>query len=389
MVPKNTKGGVAMKKLWIFVTLVLCIGCMVASGAEGADGRLKVLYPITATGIMVTVDLENYEGVQLAVQEINAAGGIKGRPVEVVTEDTTSTVPGAVQALQKLVSANADAVAIVGSLSSPFALAWDPIIQKTGIPFFTGATNVKITEQKNPWIFRVRQNDRVQADIIVNYVVDKMKAKRAGIFYDTNEFGKGGMENIVAALKKRGITAAAIEAHNTGDKDFMPQFLKFKNAKIDVLIGWNFPVEASLTVRTWHQLGRPFKLVGGPSYPPSPLPLSMVKEAGEGVIAVMDSAITSKSPADVLQLEAKYKAKFKRDMSYLAISGYDNMLILKQVIEKVGTDPQKMREALHTGVYKGLLATYQFDATGEGAREVSICQDKNGKAVELERIQYR
>ncbi len=145
-----------MKKLLIFVALVLCIACTVAPFAEGAEGRMKILYPVTRTGVMVTVDLESSEGIQLAVQEINAAGGIKGRSIELVTEDTTSTVPGAVQALQKLVFGNTDGVAILGGLSSPFALAWDPILRKTGIPFFTGGTNVKITEQKNPWIFRVR-----------------------------------------------------------------------------------------------------------------------------------------------------------------------------------------------------------------------------------------
>jgi branched-chain amino acid transport system substrate-binding protein len=378
-----------MKMLSIVAGIAFCVSLMIVSTVEGAEGPIKILYPATRTGMMVAADLECFEGIQLAEKEVNAAGGIKGRPIKLVIEDTTSTVPGAVQALQKLVSANVDAVATYGGVISPYALAWDPIIRKTRIPFFTGGTNVKITEQENPWIFRTRQNDRVQADILTDYIVDKMNAKRIGIFYDTGEYGRGGMENIVAALKKRGMTAAAIEAHNTGDKDFMPQFLKFKNAKIDVLIGWNFPVEASLTVRTWYQLGRPFKLVGGPSYPPSPLPWSMVKEAGEGVTAIMDSAITAKSPDDVRQLEAKYKAKFKREMSYFAINAYDNILIIKQAIEKVGTDPQKIRDALHSGTYKGLLSTYQFDAKGEGAREVSICQVKDGKLVELERIRYR
>ena len=378
-----------MKNLKTLVAVVFCFALLVQGIPASAAPSIKILVPTAMTGGLSGVEQFCREGAEMAAEEINAAGGVKGRPLQLVLEDCTSTVPGAVNALNKLLSSNSDAVAIYGVLMSHFALAWDPIVRKAQLPFLTGGSNIKITAQGNPWIFRIRPNDGIQTELLAKYIVEKLKANKIGIFYDTNEYGKGGMENVSAALNKLGVKPVIVEAHNTGDKDFTPQFLKFRNAKIDILIAWNHPLEAALTVRHWQQIGRPFKLVGCPSYPPSDPTWSMVKEAAEGVQALIDAVVTEGSSASVKDLALKYKNRYKKEFNFAAINGYDAIKILSQAIEKGGAEPDKIRETLHKGVYKGLMTSYQFDAKGDGVWEVSITEIKNGKINEIERIHFK
>jgi len=378
-----------MKTFWIVCVSIFCVLVMLTTPFTAAAKPIKVLFPSSMTGRMAAIGQFCRQGTQLAVDEINAAGGLKGRPIKLIMEDTKSNVPGAVNAMHKLLAANPDADAIFAGVMSHFVLAWDPLIRKAGLPTFTGAQNVKITAQGNPWIFRTRPNDKTQTELLVKYLVEKMEAKKIGIFCVTNEYGKGGMENITAALNKRGMEPAIVEEHNAGDKDFTPQFMKFQKAQIDVLVVWNHAVESALTIRLWHQFGRPFKMIGCPGFPPTQPVWSMVKKAAEGVQATVDNVLTEESPKRILDVASRYKAKYKKNFNIVVGFGYDTIQILAQVINKAGTDPEKMRQYLHKGTFKGLLTDYDFDEKGDGGWQVSISQIRNGKAVEVQRMHLR
>lgn len=379
-----------MKRIGTFVTITFCLALIAATSVFGAAPTpIKILAPLAMTGGLAGVEQYAKEGAEMAVEEINAAGGIKGRPIQLIFEDSASTVPGAVNAMNKLLSTNPDATAIFGGMMSHFALAWDPILRDAKLPFVTGGSNVKITAQGNPWVFRIRPNDETQTELLAKYIVQGLKAKSIGIFYDTNEYGKGGMESITRAFAKLGVKPAIVEAENTGDKDFTPQFLKFREAKIDTLIAWNHPVEAALTVRFWQQMGKPFRLIGCPSYPPGEPTWGMVKQSAEGVMALTDAAITESSSKALKDLAAKYKAKYKREFNIPVVNGYDSITVLAQAIGKVGPDREKIKDVLHKGTYKGVMTNYGFDEKGDGAWEVSVTEINGGKVKEIERVRLK
>ena len=379
-----------MKIVITVLSVLFCMVCMAGMQSYAASSvPIKILVPMALTGPLAGIEEYAKAGAEMAVEDINGAGGVKGRPIQLVYEDCTSTVPGAVNALNKLLSTNPDGTAIFGGMMSPFALAWDPILRETKLPFLTGGSNVKITAQGNPWIFRMRPNDEIQTVLFAKYIVQSLKAKSVGIFYDTNEYGKGGMESLTRALAKLGVKPAIVEAHNTGDKDFTPQFMKFRDAKIDALIAWNYPVEAALTIRMWQQTGRPFRLLGCPSYPPGEPTWGMVKQAAEGVMALADVALTESSSKALKDLAAKYQAKYKRGFNNPVVNGYDAINVLGQGLNKAGPDREKLRAALHTGTYNGVMTGYTFDEKGDGVWEVSVAEIKGGKVNEIERVRLR
>ena len=380
-----------MRVIIAVLSVMLGMACVIGttSSYAASPAPIKILVPMALTGPLAGVEEYAKAGAEMAAEDINAAGGVKGRPIQLVFEDCTSTVPGAVNALNKLLSTNPDAVAVFGGMMSPFALAWDPIIRDAKIPFVTGGSNVKITAQGNPWVFRVRANDETQTVLLSQYVVQSLKARNVGLFYDTNEYGKGGMESITRALAKLGVKPTIVEAHNTGDKDFTPQFMKFRDAKIDALIAWNYPVEAALTIRMWQQMGKPFRLVGCPSYPPGEPTWGMVKQAAEGVIALADVAITKSSDKALQELAARYKAKYKKEFNNPVGNGYDGISVLAQGLKKAGPDREKLRTALRTGTYKGVMTAYTFDDKGDGVWEVSVAEIKGGGVNEIERVRLK
>jgi branched-chain amino acid transport system substrate-binding protein len=378
----------SMKKVRMFL-FVFCLSLMFGASAHSASQPIKILAPMALTGGLAGVEQYAKEGAEMAAEQINTAGGVKGRPIQLIFEDCASTVPGAVNAMKKLLSTNPDATAVFGGMMSHFALAWDPIIREAKLPLVTGGSNVKLTAQGNPWIFRIRPNDETQTELLAKYIVQSLGAKSIGIFYDTNEYGKGGMESITRAFAGLGVKPTIVEAENTGDKDFTPQFLKFRGAKIDTLVAWNHPVEAALTVRFWQQSGKPFRLIGCPSYPPGQPTWSMVKQSAEGVMALADVAITDSSSSAIKDLAERYKAKHNKEFSTPVVNGYDAIIVLSQAMEKVGPDRELIRDVLHKGTYKGAMTEYNFDEKGDGAWEVSITEIKDGKVHEIERIRLK
>ena len=137
-------------------------------------------------------------GVRLAVDEINAAGGIMGRPVELVVEDNGSTNPGTVLAYSKLVEQKV--VAVLGPLRSTQVQAASPTIAKAKVPAIIGGSDPSLTRVNNPWIFRVRPNDLYSTRVMAEFAVNELKLKKWAILHSTDTFGANGKAALVDAL---------------------------------------------------------------------------------------------------------------------------------------------------------------------------------------------
>ncbi len=155
------------------------------------------------------------KSIKLALDEINAAGGVNGEKIDLRIIDSQSSNPGALASLQKAVEQE-NVLAMIGCLYSTQVLATSDAIKNYGIPTFIGATNVNLTKQGNPWLFRVRPDDSVAAGAMVKYIKEDTKFTKVGILHDTDAFGTGGADLVEKAAKEAGLTVVKREKFGTG-----------------------------------------------------------------------------------------------------------------------------------------------------------------------------
>ena len=150
------------------------------------------------------------KAIKLALKEINAAGGVNGKKIDLRIIDNQSTNPGALAALQKAVDQE-KVLAMIGCLYSTQVFATSDATKNYGIPTMIGATNVNLTRQGNPWLFRVRPDDSVAASAMVKYIKEDTKFTKIGILHDADAFGTGGADLVEKGAKEAGLTVVKRE----------------------------------------------------------------------------------------------------------------------------------------------------------------------------------
>src|SRR5271165_6808735 len=189
-----------MLKRMIYHRVVLA-GLMAMLTCFGrAAEPLKIGMVAPVTGALAEGGRYQIQGAKLAVEEINKAGGMLGRPIELVIEDNQTTNPGSVLAFSKL-AGDKDIPAFIGPTFSTQIHAIAPDIQRLGKPVMIGGTDPRLTHMGNPWLFRFRPNDVYSARVIADSGVKALGKKKWAIVHSTDAFGTSGMKNLVEDLK--------------------------------------------------------------------------------------------------------------------------------------------------------------------------------------------
>ena len=337
-----------------------------------AGGEIIIGWTPPVTGASAAEGALQIKAIKLAEKQINAAGGVNGKQIKLVTEDNQSTNPGALAALQKAVEQD-KALAIMGVVKSTQVLAMSDAIKNYGIPFIMGGTNADLTKAGNQWLFRVRPDDSIAAGAMVKYIKEDMKLTKVGILHDTDAFGTGGADLVEKGAKDAGMTVVKREKYTTKDKDFTAQLLSLKNAGAEVMVvyGTN-PEDVAVIQRQYRQLGAPFKYVGSPSSQMKDC-LNLSRENSEGLIAVADF-VPGASPEST-KYAADYKAEYNEEFDPTSAWTYDGLNILVNAIKKGGEDKTKIKDAiLATQGYKGVLGTFSFSPNGDGLHQQAVVQ---------------
>jgi branched-chain amino acid transport system substrate-binding protein len=362
---------------WFTLAMLGLIAAMTvgALGLQAAD-TVKIGFTPPITGASASEGALQLKAIKLALKEINAAGGINGKKIDLVIVDNQSTNPGALAALQKAVEQE-KIVALVSSVKSTQILAMSDAIKKYGIPTIIGGTNATLTRQGNPWLFRVRPDDSVAAGAMVKFIKEDTKFTKVGILHDTDAFGTGGADLVEKGAKEAGLQVVKREKYTTKDKDFTAQLLSLKNAgaQIMVLYGTN-PDDVAVIQRQYRQLGAPFKYIGSPSSQMRDC-LNLSRDAAEGIFAVADF-VPGESPVNKKYADA-YRKEYHEEFDATSAWTYDGLYILANAIKKVGEDRGKIRDAiLSLKGYQGVLGTFSFTPNGDGLSEVSVVQIEKG-----------
>jgi len=365
----------------------LAPGVIRSSHAQGAGGtvRIGMVLPVTGPG----ADAGRYalSGAKIALEAVNKAGGVLGKPLEIVTEDDQTTNPGAVLAFSKLAS-QPDLVGFLGSIRSTQNHAMAPDILKTGKPVCFGGTDPVLTQLGNPWLFRFRPNDSFSAKVIAEQGVKNLGKKKWAIIHSTDAFGTSGAKALTESLGQLGATVALDQGYANQSQDFTPVVLAIRQSGADV-IGSYFTFENDLGIfaRQLRQLGVNAPWVGSPSI----TNVTALKLAGPSLYNTYGVADYAEESSDAARAYGKaYRAATKVAPDNQSSWTFDAVTVLALAINKAGkTDPQAIREALlAVRGHEGAEGTYNFDKNGDGLHGYNVVRNDKGNIVFDKRIDF-
>ena len=321
------------------------------------------------------------------IEEINAAGGVLGRPLELKVEDNQSTNPGSVLAVSKLTSGG-DLTALIGSVRSTQIQAVAPTVLKAGLPMIVGGTDYMLTHSNNPWIFRARPNDGYSAKVIADYGVNTLKLKKWAIVHSTDSFGNGGKNNLVEALKALGVTPVSVQGFTSNSQDFTQIVLAIKQSGADIVSSYIAnSTDVGIFAKQLRQLGVNSTWLGSTSLS-TDTAIKLAGDALNGTYSVADYAEAS-SP-EAAAFAKKYLEKYKLISDVYSSWAYDAVKLYALAINTANsTKPEDIKKALHAiKGYKGVEGTYTFDANGDGLHGYNIIKNENGKIVYVSHIDF-
>jgi branched-chain amino acid transport system substrate-binding protein len=362
------------------------IALTVATRAGAADA-IKVGLTAEMTGPNAESGAYQVNGANLALEEINKAGGVLGQKLELKVEDTQSNNNGAVNALSRL-GAEGKIVAIIGPVRSTQIQAMAPTLIKMGVPMLIGGTDPGLTHSGHPWLFRCRPNDSYSAKVLAEFGVNTLGKKKWAIVHATDAFGTGGKNSLVDALKPLGGNAALVQGFTSNTQDFTPVILAIKQAGADI-VGTYIPnsPDVAIFAKQLRQFGINVPWVGSPSTATATA-LKLGQEALYGTHAIAD--FTPGANPEAQAYAAKYREKYKVEPDFYSSWAYDAVNLLANAIKTSnGTKPEDLKKAiLATKGWKGVEGTYSFDKNGDGLHGYNIVKNEQGKIVFVKTITF-
>jgi branched-chain amino acid transport system substrate-binding protein len=360
----------------------LALGVMLSTApAVFAQNTIKIAAVVELSGGGATSGTNFKNGVELAVKEINAAGGIMGKKLELSINDTT-TNPGVALALTKKAIDN-DVFAIFGPVFSGSIIVSMKESQKAEVPNWTGGEAASITMQGNPYIFRTSFTQATAMPKIGRYISDQAKVKNLSIIYVNNDFGKGGLDMIKKSLAGTATKITDEISTDAGQVDFSAAVLKAKNSGSDALFAYVNEDESARLLRELRKQGFNKPVIGETTLTGQKV-IELAGESANGAIAHVGLTIDAPSPEML-----KFKARFYQDYKYFpdhnGPKGYIGVYTMKAAIEKAGKIDRKAVAAAMKGLeldvkkQPGVLMNGRFDDKGDVDRESYLVQVKNGR----------
>jgi branched-chain amino acid transport system substrate-binding protein len=361
------------------------IGCKPKGDSSGQDSQteltLGMLAPVTGNGARFGQDQQN--GVQLAIDEINKAGGASGHKFRLVIEDTKTEPPTAVTAFTRL-SERKDLTCIFGSAASLDVPAYLPRVDSAGIPHLLPvAVLPSITEMGSTWTFRTALNDKIAAVKMADFVVNQLKATRVALLIEDSAFGETAL-NFASEAERLGVKPLAIERFKRGDLDVKPQLTKLHSLGATHIQFWGYYTEYALVAKQLKELGVSAVLLGNQA-PVNDKTIELAGPALEGAMNICLFVPTSSSPR-IKEFVSRYHARFGADPDTWGAQSYDSMYLLADAIKRGGASHDGLRGALaKTKDFAGVTGTISFSSKGDAEfRGISIVKVAGGKFVPLE-----
>jgi branched-chain amino acid transport system substrate-binding protein len=352
-----------MAAVWLLAIAVLSstVACeRKSSGAADTTGDILVGFYGSLTGDGASFGQSSREGAELAVDELNAAGGVLGRKLRLLVEDDQSKPEEASNAVTKLVTQD-KVVAVIGEVASRRTLAAAPISQKYQIPMITPAsTNEKVTEVGD-YVFRVCFIDPFQGEVLAKFAYNDLKARKVAILRDqAQDYSVGLTDSVQRNFTKLGGRVIAPVSYSTGDADFKAALTRIRSEKPDVLFATGHYPEAAIITRQARELGMTMPILGGDGWVGDALQNG--REALKNTY--ISNHYSGDNPDPVVQnFVNSYKKRFSKDPDAIAALGYDAIKVLADSLTRaMSTEGPKLRDAIASADVPGVTGRLKMNA---------------------------
>lgn len=393
------------KKVLMLLAMVLVLLGMI--GPLSAADPIKIGFVASITGGASWLG-EPEKNTAVMVQDwINKAGGINGRPIEIIIEDSKSGATEAVLATKKLIEKD-QVVVIIGSSTSGESMAMANICEKTPIPMISMAAASQIVtpadeykrmissptsafevpKVQRPWIFKTPQADTLAVEAIYTFMKQKGLSK-VGIVTVSDGFGSSGQGELRRLAPKYGVTLVADEVYGPKDSDMTAQLTRIKAAGAQAVINWSVGPTQVVITKNWKALAMGIPLFQSHGFG-SKQNITLAGGAAEGLICPLGRlAIWEKLPknhpqyAVLSKYAQEYEKQFKTEVSTFGGHGYDAIYMVVDALKKVGTDKAKIRDYLENNIKKwpgtgGVFNMSPKDHTGLDHTAFEMITVKNG-----------
>lgn len=357
----------------IFVIVaVLVAGC---SKPETNELKIGVIFPLTGSGAAWGEHAKN--GVLLAEEEINSSGGIGGRPLKLLIQDSGSVPKGAISAFSQLTT-TPDIQACVVDMISGNVLAIAPLAEQKKIVIISpGASSPKITDAGD-YIFRNWPSDAMQGRMDAEYAYKILGWKSAAILSINNEYGSQLRDIFSKTFKELGGRISGDEQYEQGGADFRDPLSKLKQASFDGIFVACYPAEAPILIKQARELGILVPLLGTETFA-DPAVLNGAGSAMEGAVYSIAQSPDATAPK-VAAFRSAYKKRFGKEYGAPGDVAYDAVYILKWAIDQVGYKATAVKDKLYElRDYDGVSGLTTFDKNGDAIKPFELRTVHSGK----------
>ena len=345
------------------IFIILSIVLSTVSAMAASPIKIGALFSITGPPSFLGEPERNT--AQMVVAEINKAGGIKGRMLELVVYDSQGDATKAVQAATRLIKED-KVVAIIGPSTTGDTMAVIPIVEKAQIPMISCAAGIKITEPVKKWVFKTAQNDSLAVARIYEHL-KKNKIGKVAILTVSDSFGSSGREQLKNQAANFGIQIVSDDTYGPKDTDMTSQLTKIRGSQAQVVICWGTNPGPAVIARNAKQLGLklPLFMSHGVS---SKKFIDLAGEAAEGIILPSGKVLvadllpkTDKQKKSLLSFVKDYQNHFKAEGDHFGGHAWDAVMLLKGALEKGADTPAVIRDQLEkTHHFAGIGGIFSY-----------------------------
>ncbi len=365
-----------------FVSMVLVL----FAGTVFAAPPIKIGAILSVTGPASFLGEPERNTALMMVEEINKAGGINGRKIELIVYDTQGDATKAVQAVNRLIKSD-KVVAIIGDSTTGNSMAVIPVVEKAEVPIISCAAGSKITDPVKKWVFKTAQNDSLAVMKIFEHMNDK-KIKKIAIITVSDGFGASGREQLKLKAADFGIEIVLDETYGPKDTDMTAQLTKIRGSAAQAIVCWGTNPGPAVVARNVKQLGikMPLFMSHGVS---SKKFIELAGEGADGIILPSGRVIVADQLPDsdpqkkaLLSYVDNYRKHFKVEGDHFGGHAWDAIMLIKEAIERGGATPAAIRDQLEkTKNFAGIGGIFNYseqDHAGLTKEAFVLVQIKKG-----------
>jgi len=383
------------KLLSLVGVLLLVLFAVSACGGEGGEAQetIKIGVNYELSGEVASFGSHTVNGIQLAFEEINAAGGVLGKQIEPIVLDNKGVAEEATSVATNLI-VNQGAVVHLGAATTGATLAAIPVAMESQVPLLTTSATAlpvtvdPLTGETRDYVFRICFIDPWQGQVGARFAYQDLGVRKAAVYFDnTNDYSKGLAQSFIDEFETLGGEIVGSEGYGTGDQEFRPTLNNFKNSGAELIYIPGYYQKVGLIVRQAREIGLDVPLLGGDGWDAPEL----IEVAGAENLndAYFTNHYSFQDPAEKVQafVEA-YQAKYGEIPDSFSALGYDAAYLIADAINRAGVaEPEAIKDALAaTTDFDAVTGKLSFDEQHNPVKEIAIIELVNGEQKLITKI---